>query len=92
MQLDDQRYMVYGYHMSLLKTTVYLDHEDYQRLKQVAARQGRTPAALVREAVSEYAARHQEKRLPTSLGIGRSGRGDIGERAEEFLAGMGEDS
>ena len=34
------------------KTTVYLDHPDYQRLKAIARAQGRAPAELTREAVA----------------------------------------
>jgi predicted transcriptional regulator len=71
------------------KTTVYLDVDDYARLKAIARVRRQAPAQLVREAVSEYTARHAKKRRPKSLGIAASGRRDLGERAEEFLAGMG---
>ena len=71
-----------------LKTTVYLDEADYRTLKAIARARGRTPAALVREAVAEYAAREKPRRLPRSLGAGRSRTGDIGERAEELLSGL----
>lgn len=71
------------------KTTVYLDTEDYLRLKRIAHRRGETPAALIREAVEEYGKRYEPACLPRSLGAGRSGLGDLGERAEELLAGLG---
>jgi predicted transcriptional regulator len=74
------------------KTTVYLDSEDYRRLKRIARAQGRTPAALVRDAVAEYARRHGKRKTPGSVGVGRSGRGDLSERAEELLEGMGRPS
>lgn len=70
------------------KTTVYLDAADYRRLKAIARASGRTPAELVREAVSQYAAREKVRRRPRSLGVGHSRRGDVGERAEELLAGL----
>ena len=73
------------------KTTVYLDADDYQRLKALAARHRRPAAELVREAVAEYTARHAGGRLPRSLGAGRSGRRDLSERAESLLKGMGSD-
>lgn len=73
------------------KTTVYLDPDDYRRLKRLAAAQGRPSAELVREAVAEYAARHVPKRPARSVGSGASGRTDLGERSEELLAGMGQD-
>jgi hypothetical protein len=72
------------------KTTLYLDSDDYRKLKRIAAGRKKAPAALVREAVAEYVARHGRPPLPKSLGAGASGRGDLSERAEEFLAGMGE--
>lgn len=74
-----------------LKTTVYLDRDDYTRLKGIARRRGESPALLVREAVAEYADRHGGSPLPRSLGAGRSGLGDLSERAEDLLAGLGDD-
>jgi hypothetical protein len=72
------------------KTTVYLPEADYRRLKELAEAQDRPAAELVREAVAEYTARHApRRRLPRSLGAGRSRRGDIAERAEALLAGLG---
>jgi len=72
-----------------LKTTVYLNEGDYQKLKAIAREAGRAPAELVREAVSEYARRHGRRRLPKSLGAGRGNSDDGGSRAEELLAGFG---
>ncbi len=71
------------------KTTVYLDSDDYRRLKRLAAEQGRPSAELVREAVAEYTRRHAPRRVARSIGAFSSGRSDIGERAEELLEGMG---
>lgn len=85
--------MVYGRHMAgalrTLKTTVYLDAEEYQRLKDIARAESRAPAELVREAVAEYAARKRPRRVPKSLGAGHSKRGDVSTRAEALLEGMG---
>jgi predicted transcriptional regulator len=72
------------------KTTIYLDPDDYRRLKALARRLGRPAAALVREAVAEYASRHAPAAAPRSVGAGRSRRRDLSERAEELLGGMGE--
>lgn len=71
------------------KTTVYLDADDYRRLKSLGQGRGEKAAALVREAVAEYVAKHAPRRQPKSLGRFSSGRTDIGERAEELLGGMG---
>ena len=74
--------------MGVQKTTVYLDSDDYRRLKALARAQRRSPASLVREAVAEYAAREQPRRRPRSIGAGSSRKGDVSERAEELLAGL----
>jgi predicted transcriptional regulator len=71
------------------KTTVYLDAADYRALKRIAARRKRQPAELVREAVAEYAARHEPRRPARSVGAFASGRRDLSERAEDLLKGMG---
>jgi hypothetical protein len=71
------------------KTTVYLDAADYRQLKAIAREQKRPAADLVREAVAEYAAARAPRIRPTSLGAGRSRRGDISVRAEAMLTGMG---
>jgi predicted transcriptional regulator len=75
--------------MGNLKTTVYLGADDYRRLKALARTRGCAPAMLVREAVAEYTSRHAPRRMPKSIGTGRSRTGDVAERAEELLEGMG---
>ncbi|MGH9481524.1 MAG: CopG family transcriptional regulator [Terriglobales bacterium] len=72
------------------KTTVYLDETAYRQLKAIAQRRRRPPAAIVREAVAEYAARHGRRALPRSLGAFRSRRPDLGKRADQYLQGFGE--
>ena len=72
------------------KTTLYLDGDDYRKLKRIAASRKQAPAALVREAVAEYVTRHATVSLPKSVGAGDSGLGDLGQRADDYLAGMGE--
>ncbi len=73
------------------KTTVYMDEETYRRLKQIARGRGRPPAEMVREAVAEYTVRHAPRRKARSVGAFKSGRRDLGQRAETLLAGLGED-
>lgn len=73
----------------LTKTTVYLDDSEYVRLKELALEQDRPTAELVRDAVAEYTSRHSRRRKPASLGVGRSGRGDLSEKTEDLLKGMG---
>ena len=71
------------------KTTIYLDAADYRKLQVAACAKGRPAAELVREAVAAYVRRDRRSARPASIGRGHSGRGDLSERAEELLAGMG---
>ncbi|MGH9465583.1 MAG: ribbon-helix-helix protein, CopG family [Thermoanaerobaculia bacterium] len=73
----------------VVKTTVYVPEAEYERLKALARQQKRPAAELVREAVVAYAHRHVPRLRPRSLGVGRSGRSDLSERAEELLTGLG---
>ena len=72
------------------KTTVYLDPDSYRRLKALAAKTRRPTAELIREAVLEYAQRLAAPTRPRSLGAGKSGKRDLGSRAEALLKGMGD--
>jgi hypothetical protein len=74
------------------KTTVYLEAAHYRRLKAIAREQNRSTAELIREAVAEYARRHSGSVLPRSIGAGHSGAGDLSERADELLEGIGSPS
>ena len=73
-----------------IKTTVYLDAADYRRLQAVAKAEGRSAAELVREAVALFA-RGRACAMPSSIALGRSGRGDLSEDVELLLDGMGRD-
>jgi hypothetical protein len=75
----------------MVKTTVYLDPSAYQRLKHMAGAREVAPAVLIREAIAAYTAKADRPPMPRSIGAFRSGRHDLGERAEEELAGFGED-
>jgi len=71
------------------KTTLYLDEAVYRRLKLLARARGVAPALLVREAMAQYVAAHDRRRLPASIGAGASRRADLSERAEDLLQGFG---
>lgn len=73
---------------SMHKTTVYLDEPIYRKVRQLARATGRTQAMVIREALAAYTG--SGRRLPSSIGSGRSERGDLSERAEELLDGFGE--
>jgi predicted transcriptional regulator len=68
------------------RTTVFADDEVLDALLAMARRRGVTLAQITREALAAYVSRHHGKRRPLSLaGIGRSGRSDVAERAEDLL-------
>jgi hypothetical protein len=66
------------------KTTLYLDEETDVTLKQLARAQGRSQAAVIREALAVYATSADRPR-PAGVGAYRSGRSDVSTRAEELL-------
>ena len=71
------------------KTTIYLDEEAYARIRRIAEATGRTQAAVIREALAAYTGGGGPRR-PRSIGMG-AGTGDLSDRAEDLLEGMGED-
>jgi len=74
---------------SMHKTTVYLDEPIYRKIRQLARASGRTQAMIIREALAAYTG--SGRRLPSSVGAGRSERADLSERSEELLDGLGQD-
>jgi predicted transcriptional regulator len=82
-------YHIWHMARSVQKTTVYLDAEDYRRLKALPRARKQTPAHLLREAVAEYTAKQRPRRRARSVGAGESGRNDLSERAEDLLGGFG---
>ncbi len=68
------------------RTTVFADDEVLGALQAIARRRGVTLSEVTREALAAYVSRSQRRRKPLTLtGIGRSGRKDVAERAEELL-------
>ena len=68
------------------RTTVFADDEVLRQLREIAKRENVTVSDLTRKALQEYVARRRPRRSRLSLiGIGRSGRKDVAERAEEIL-------
>jgi len=70
------------------RTTIYLDDEIRQRVQSLAQTEGVTQAAIIRRAVRTYVL--GRRKTPRCVGLGQSGRGDLSDRAEELLSGMGE--
>ena len=68
------------------RTTVFADENVLQKLKAIAKRENSTLAEVTRKALNEFVSRRRRKRSRLSLiGVGRSGRKDVAERAEELL-------
>jgi metal-responsive CopG/Arc/MetJ family transcriptional regulator len=63
------------------RTTISLPEQLLERLRRIAAEEGRSIAALVREAVEDKVEAYRPK--PRSLGIGASGHRDTARRSAE---------
>ena len=68
------------------RTTVFADEDVFRKLREVAKRENSTVSEIIRKSLSEYVSQRSSKRSRLSLiGIDRSGRKDVAERAEELL-------
>ncbi len=68
------------------RTTILADEALLLETKQLAEETGRSFTEIVHEALRDYLKTHRRQRKPISFaGIGRSGRTDVSEAAEEIL-------
>lgn len=68
------------------RTTVFADEDLLNRLREIARREQTTLSEIIRTALERYASRRRSRRSSLSLmAIGRSGRKDVAEHAEELL-------
>jgi len=68
------------------RTTIFADENMLDSLKEIARMEGISIAEVIKQALNRFIAdRQKNKRLPSILGIGHSGRKDIAERSEELL-------
>ncbi len=68
------------------RTTVFADDDVMKRLKEIAKREKSTVSKVTRDALNEFVSRRTRKKSRLSLiGVGRSGRKDVAERAEDLL-------
>ena len=68
------------------RTTVFVEDTVLDALRAIARRSGVSLAEVTREALSAYVSkRHGGHKSLSIIGIGRSGRRDIAERAEDIL-------
>lgn len=71
------------------KTTLYLGDEEFALLKQASKQEGISQGAIITRALKSYF--RGRVRRARSVGAGKSGRGDLSEKSEEILAGLGEE-
>lgn len=68
------------------RTTIFADEDVLRKMREIARRENITLSEAIRTALERYVSRHRPKRPTLSLiGIGRSGRKDVAEHAEELL-------
>ncbi len=68
------------------RTTIFADESLLAALREIADKERMGLSAAIRAAIEEYIGRRRPTRtLPSFLGLGRSGRKDIAEHAEELL-------
>ncbi len=68
------------------RTTIFLPETLERELQLCAQQEGRPTAALVREALAEYVARHRPAQgLPSFAAAFESGRNDTADRHEDLL-------
>lgn len=68
------------------RTTVFADEDVLRKLREIAKRESTSISEVTRKALADYVSRRRPRRSRLSLvGVGRSGRKDVAERAEELL-------
>ena len=67
------------------RTTIFADEELLSEIREISAKEKKTVAEVMREAMRTYVRKKQPRRKLSFVGIGRSGRKDIAERHEELL-------
>jgi hypothetical protein len=68
------------------RTTIFADEATLEALRRFAREDGGSIADLIRQALARFVAeRDTPRKLPSLVGIGRSGRKDIADRHEELL-------
>jgi hypothetical protein len=72
--------------IGMKRTTIFADESLLKALLDIAHHERSSLASIIRRALEEFVGRRQgTDTLPSCAGIGRSGRKDIAERAEELL-------
>jgi hypothetical protein len=73
--------------MGLKRTQVYLEPEQHRSLKREASERGISLAELLREIVRDHLRRERPREeFLRIVGLGRSGRSDVAEEHDRYLA------
>ncbi len=67
------------------RTTIFADEELLSEIREISAKEKKSVAEVMREAMENHVRKKRLKRKLSFLAIGRSGRKDIAERHEELL-------
>ena len=68
------------------RTTVFADEDVLRELREIAKRENLKLSDVIRKALQDYVSRRRPRRTRLSLvGVGRSGRRDVADHAEELL-------
>ena len=68
------------------RTTIFADEELLSEIREISAKEKKSVAEVMREAMQSYVQKKKPARRKLSfVGIGRSGRKDIAGRHEELL-------
>ncbi len=67
------------------RTTIFADEELLSEIREISAKEKKSVAEVMREAMQSYVRKKRPRRKLSFLGIGNSGRKDIAERHEELL-------
>ena len=86
---------MYIHHMArMVRKQVYLSPEQNERLRRIAARQRRTEADVLREALDAQLEEHPPSKarvdrdaLWSIVGVGTSKKGDLSQQTDAFLYG-----
>jgi hypothetical protein len=70
------------------KTTLYIDDQQLALLKQMSEQEGVAQGAIISRALRSYFRARLKK--AKSVGMGRSGRRSLSEKADTLLKGFGE--
>ncbi len=79
-------YIIYMKEVFMKRTTIFVDADLIDRIKEISKEENRSMAEVIREAMLRYIRQKMHKRKKVSfIGIGDSGRKDIAERHEDLL-------